>query len=114
MDASTRNVPFSQYGRRNYWALYVNDDFKMTRALTVNLGLRWEQTGPLTEKNGNWANFDTSVVNPVTGRPGTLLFAFGSSVLVAFGVAAGVGIFFGFYPARKAARLDPIEALRYQ
>ena len=38
----------------------------------------------------------------------------GSSVLVAFLVAAGVGVFFGFYPARKAAALDPIEALRYQ
>jgi putative ABC transport system permease protein len=36
------------------------------------------------------------------------------SVFIAFGVAVTIGIFFGFYPARKAARLNPIEALRYQ
>jgi putative ABC transport system permease protein len=37
-----------------------------------------------------------------------------ASVVVAFGVSFGIGVFFGFYPARKAARLNPLRALRYE
>ncbi len=37
-----------------------------------------------------------------------------SIVILAVAFTAGVGVFFGFYPARKASNLNPIEALRYE
>ena len=50
----------------------------------------------------------------VASRLGWLYSARLDIVLISFGFSALVGIGFGLYPARKAARLDPIEALRYE
>jgi len=48
---------------------------------------------------------------PLLGFPGVVT---PSAVVLAFAVSAGIGIFFGVYPAWKASRQDPIEALRYE
>jgi hypothetical protein len=54
----------------NRVALYVQDDFKATSALTLNLGLRWAYTQPVVEKDNRQANFDLKTGQEVIAKSG--------------------------------------------
>ncbi|HET8549900.1 MAG TPA: carboxypeptidase regulatory-like domain-containing protein [Bryobacteraceae bacterium] len=53
-------------------ALYIQDDFKPTRNLTLNLGVRWSYESPFSTKYGQQAQFDPTARDPITGRLGAI------------------------------------------
>jgi hypothetical protein len=64
------NISLTDNGK-NYYGTYLNDDFKVTSKLTVNLGVRWDYFQPVYEHHGAQANFTPN--GPPTGGPAYLI-----------------------------------------
>lgn len=61
--------------RKPTYAWYIQDDWKVNRKLTLNLGLRHDLEFGWTEVANRYSNFDPNLINPYNGRPGALIFA---------------------------------------
>ena len=67
--AGTGYIPTKLYEYADYYGAYFQDDIRITKSLTVNIGMRWEREYGLQEKNNSMVvGFDTKTVNPLAAN----------------------------------------------
>jgi Carboxypeptidase regulatory-like domain/TonB-dependent Receptor Plug Domain/TonB dependent receptor len=75
-DVQDYNFTTPGYDRNSYWGLFAQDDYKVSKKLTLNLGLRWEVFTPDVHKNNTKSWVSPTLPNPAAGNlPGALQFA---------------------------------------
>ncbi|MBO0862154.1 MAG: TonB-dependent receptor [Chloracidobacterium sp.] len=75
VNSASVGAPLVSGGRIYYYSGFVQDDFKFRRSLTFNLGLRYELQPPPVEVADRTANFNLSLIDPLTGMRGAVEFA---------------------------------------
>jgi hypothetical protein len=76
VNSGTLTYPFRTRPRTPYWGFFMQDDFRVTPALTLNLGLRYEFTRTPWEAEDQYSLVDLDLPNPAAGgRPGAAVFA---------------------------------------
>jgi hypothetical protein len=123
--AGTMTITNPLFLYQKYYSLFVQDDYRVTNKLTVNLGLRWEYLTPYAEKFGQIGYFDFNGTEPLTGQKGVFrliepggyqenpqYWNFSPRIGIAWQAAdktvvrAGAGIFFSTFVGVNAAATD--------
>lgn len=121
---STVGIPFSggsdevyasnistTYDERNYFAAYLQDDFKISPKLTLNLGLRYDYFAPISESNGGQANFVP--YGPPDNVPEYLIPATGKDVRTLSTNLTSIPAGFGFTNLLAQDGINLVETNKY-
>lgn len=68
LGGGSQSHTFSAATASSYWGLYIQDDWKLTSKLTLNMGLRWDVDVPRTERFNRLSYFDIGAPSPIAGR----------------------------------------------
>ena len=99
--------------RSQHFATYAQDEWKISKSLTLNFGLRWELQPPFTEKNGNIANFNPANGGMVYPDIAAKLLPPAAQVLYVLNACPGVISTLPCSPVQTASQAGLPQGLRY-